>query len=118
MVSLHIPLDRLHAHRTDSGNDVIVVLPEWAANERRADAGDRLDLLVARRHIGDNLLGGKRIEVIVRVGVVHHLMSRVHDCLCGIGILRRPVANNEERRLDVVLFQYIENFLRVVRAPG
>lgn len=97
---------------------MIVVFPERAADERRTDSGDRLNLLVARCHIGDDLLGGERIEMVVRIGVVHHLMPRIDDRLRGVGILRRPVADDEKRRLDIVLFQHVENFLRIVRTPG
>ena len=97
---------------------MIIILSEGTADERRADAGDRLDLLVACRHIGDDLLGGERIEMVVRVGVVHHLMPRIYDRLCGIGILRCPVSDDEECRLDVVLLQHVEDLLCVVRAPG
>ena len=91
----HVPLDWLHAYRADGGDDVVVILAERAADERRADAGQRLDLIVAGVHVCDDLVGGEGIIMIMRVGVVHELIAAVHDGLGLFGILIRPVAHDK-----------------------
>ena len=103
MVSLHVPLDRLHADGADGGDDVVVVLAERTADQRRADAGERLDLVVAGVHVRDDLVGGQGIVVVVRVGVVHQLIAALDDGLRLFGILVRPVADNEESTLHAVV---------------
>lgn len=118
MVSLHIPLDGFHADGADSGNDMVVVLAERAADERRADAGERLDLVAAGVHVRDDLVGGQGIVVVVRVGVVHQLVAALDDGLGLLRVLVRPVADDEEGTLHTVVREHIENLLRVVRTPG
>lgn len=75
---------------------MVVILAERAADERRADAGQRLDLIVAGVHVCDDLVGGEGIIMIMRVGVVHELIAAVHDGLGLFGILIRPVAHDKK----------------------
>ena len=118
MVSLHIPLDGFHADGADSGNDMVVILAERAADERRADAGERLDLIVAGVYVRDDPVGGQGIVVVVRVGMVHQLVAALDDGLGLLRVLVRPVADDEEGTLHTVVREHIENLLRVVRPPG
>lgn len=118
MVSLHIPLDGFHADGADSGNDMVVVLAERAADERRADAGERLDLVAAGVHVRDDLVGSQGIVVVVRVGMVHQLVAALDDGLGLLGVLVRPVADNEKGTLHAVVREHIKDLLRVVRPPG
>ena len=96
---------------------MVVILAERAADERRADAGQRLDLIVAGVHVCDDLVGGEGIIMIMRVGVVHELIAAVHDGLGLFGILIRPVAHDKKGTGDTVLLEHVEDLLRVVRAP-
>ena len=97
---------------------MVVVLAEGAADERRARARQRFDLVVAGVYVCDDLVGGERIEVVVRVGVVFKLVAALDDGPGLLGVLVGPVAHDEERARHAVFFQHVENFLRVVRAPG
>ena len=96
---------------------MVVVLAERAADERRADAGERLDLVAAGVHVRDDLVGGQGIVVVVCVGMVHQLAAAVYDGLGLLRILVRPVADHEKGRLDAVVREYIQDLLRVVRPP-
>ena len=115
---VHIPLDGLHAHLPDGGDDVVVIFAEGAANEGGADAGEGLDLVVAGGDIRLDLRCGHGIEMTVGVGVVHELAATLHDGLGLLGVLVRPVAHHEEGGLHVVLRQDIQDALGVVGAPG
>ena len=107
MVSLHIPLDGFHADGADSGNDMVVVLAERTADERRADAGERRDLIVAGIYVRNDLVGSQGIVVVVRVGMVHHLVTARDDDFRLLGILVGPVANHKESTRHTVVGQYI-----------
>ena len=96
---------------------MVVILAERAADERRADAGQRLDLIVAGVHVCDDLVGGEGIIMIMRVGVVHELIAAVHDGLGLFGILIRPIAHHKKCTGDAVFLEHVEYPLRVVRAP-
>ena len=56
---VHIPLDGFHAHGADGGDDVVVVLPVGAADQRGRYAGGGADALVAGGDVVDDLLGGR-----------------------------------------------------------
>ena len=118
MVSLHIPLDGLHADGADGGNDMVVVLAERAADERRADAGERRDLIVAGIYVRDDLVGSQGIVVVVRIGMVHQLVAALNDGLGLLGVLVRPVADNEKGTLHAVVREHIKDLLCVIRPPG
>ena len=114
----HVPLDRLHAYRADGGDDVVVILAERAADERRADAGERRDLIVAGIYVRDDLVGSQGIVVVVRIGMVHQLVAALNDGLGLLGVLVRPVADNEKGTLHAVVREHIKDLLCVVRPPG
>ena len=114
----HVPLDRLHADGADGGDHMVVILAEGAADERGPHAGERLDLVIAEVHIGDDLIGGEGVVMVVRVGVVHQLAAAPGYGLCLRGVLVGPVAHNEERRRHAVFLQHIEDLLGVVCTPG
>ena len=97
---------------------MVVILAERTADQRRPNAGQRFDLIVAGVDIGDDLLRRKRIVVVVRVGMVHQFVAALDDGLGLLRILIRPVADDEEGAFHTVVREYIENFLRVVRTPG
>ncbi len=118
MVSLHIPLDGFHADGANGGYDMVVVLAERTADERRAGAGERRDLIVAGIYVRDDLVGSQGIVVVVRIGMVHQLVAALNDGLGLLGVLVRPVADHEKGRLDAVVREYIKDLLRVVRPPG
>ena len=117
MVSLRIPLDRLHADGANGGDHMVVILAEGAANKRRTSPCERLELIVAGIHIFDDLLRRQRIVVVVCVGMVHQLAAAVYDGLGLLRILVRSVADHEKGRLDAVVREYIQDLLRVVRPP-
>ena len=96
---------------------MVVVFPERAADERRAHARQRLDGVVALVHVRDDLVGGEGVVVVVLAGVVHQLVSARDDGFRRVGVLLRPRAHDEERRLDAVLVQHVEDALRVVGTP-
>ena len=96
---------------------MVVILAEGAANKRRTNPCERLELIVAGIHIFDDLLRRQRIVVVVCVGMVHQLAAAVYDGLGLLRILVRPVADDEEGTLHTVVREHIENLLRVVRPP-
>ena len=114
---LHIPLDGFHAHGADGGDDVVVVLPVGAADQRGRYAGGGADALVAGGDVVDDLLRGQAVVVVVVVGVAHDLVPCVVERLDGFRILLRPVAHHEKCGLDVVLRQNIDQRLGVLVAP-
>ena len=97
---------------------MVVILAERAADERRADAGERLDLIVAGVYVRDDLVGSQGIVVVVRIGMVHQLVAALNDGLGLLGVLVRPVADNEKGTLHAVVREHIKDLLRVVRTPG
>ena len=118
MVSLHIPLDGFHADGANGGDHMVVVLAERTADERRADAGERRDLIVAGIYVRDDLVGSQGIVVVVRIGMVHQLVAALNDGLGLLGVLVRPVADNEKGTLHAVVREHIKDLLCVVRPPG
>ena len=96
---------------------MVVILAEGAANKRRTNPCERLELIVAGIHIFDDLLRRQRIVVVVCVGMVHQLAAAVYDGLGLLRILVRSVADHEKGRLDAVVREYIQDLLRVVRPP-
>ena len=97
---------------------MVIVLSERTADQCRADPGERLDLVVACVDVGNDLLGRERVVVVVRVGMVHQLVSAVNDRFRLLRILVRPVAHHKKSCLDLVFCQNIKDLLRIVRAPG
>ena len=49
--------------------------------------------------------------------MIHQLMPVLYNCLCRVWVLFRPCADDEKCRLNVVLVQYIQYLLRIVRSP-
>ena len=82
--SLHLPLDGLHAHGANCGDDMVIVLAVGAADQRGCHAGGGANALIAGGHVLNDLLGGKTIVVVVMVGVAHDLVSRVVQSLDGL----------------------------------
>lgn len=97
---------------------MVVILPVRTADQRRRLARDLGNRLVALRHVRDDLVGGQRVIVVVLARMVLELMPRLHDGFGRIGILLRPRADHEKRCFHAVFVQYVQNLLRVVRAPG
>ena len=114
---LHIPLDGLHAHGADGGDDVVVVLAVGTADQRGRHAGDGTDSLVAGGDVRHDLVGGQAVIVVVVVGVAHDLVSRVVESLHRLRVFFHPVAHYEERGLDVEFLQNVDERLGVLVAP-
>ena len=114
---LHIPLDGLHAHGADGGDDVVVVLAVGAADQRGSHASGGADAFIAGGDVVDDLLGCQTVVVVVMVGVAHDLMARVMEGLDGVGVFFRPVAYDEEGGLYVVFLQNVDERLGVLVAP-
>ena len=66
---LHIPLDGLHTHSTDGGNDVVIILAVGAADQRGRHTGDGTDALIAGGDVRRDLLCRQAVVVVVVVGV-------------------------------------------------
>lgn len=115
--AVHVPLDGLHAHSADGGDDMVIVLAIGTADETWHDASELHDFFVADGDIFRDLLGAEAVVMIVGVRVVHDLVPCVHDRLHGIGVIVCPVAYHEKGGGGIVFLQHIQNFLRVVRAP-
>ena len=79
---LHIPLDGLHTHSADGGDDVVIILAVGAADQRGRHTGDGTDALIAGGDVRRDLLCRQAVVVVVVVGVTHHLvpciMQRLH----------------------------------------
>ena len=118
MVSLHIPLDGFHADGANGGYDMVVVLAELTAVQRRADACARRGPTVDGTYVRDVLGGSQGIVVVVRIGMVHQLVAALNDGLGLLGVLVRPVADNEKGTLHAVVREHIKDLLCVVRPPG
>ena len=114
---LHLPLDGLHAHGADGGDDMVVVLTVGAADQRGCHAGGGANALVAGGHVLNDLLGGKTIVVVVMVGVAHDLVPRVVQSLDRLRVFLRPVAHHEKSGFHVVPRQNVNKRLRVLVAP-
>jgi len=97
---------------------MVVIFAERAANERRANAGQRFDLIVAGIHVRNDRVSREGVEMVVRVGVIHQLVAAFDDGFRLLGVLIRPVAHDEKGARYAVLAQHVKNFLCVVRAPG
>ena len=97
---------------------MVVVFAVGAADQRGADACHRHDFFVALLHVGDDGVGGERIEMVVGVRMVHDLMPCFGDGFAGVGVVVCPVADHEKGSLDLILRQYIQYLLRIVCAPG
>ena len=97
---------------------MVVVLPVGTADQRGRDACNGLHLVVARRHIRHDLVGGEAVVVVVVVGVVHHLHARVSQGLHGLRVLIHPVPYQEEGGLHIVLAENVDEHLGVLVAPG
>ena len=95
----------------------VVVLTVGAADERRRDTGAGADALVAGGDVGDDLLSGEGVVVVVVVRVAHDLVPRVVQRLDRLGVFLRPVAHDEECRLDVIAREDVDEYLRILVAP-
>ena len=96
---------------------MVVVLTVGAADERRRDTGAGADALVAGGDVGDDLLSGEGVVVVVVVRVAHDLVPRVVQRLDRLGVFLRPVAHDEECRLDVIAREDVDEYLRILVAP-
>lgn len=116
--TVHVPLDRFHAHRAHGVDHMVVIFSVWRAKERGRNAGDRGDLLVAGGEVGNNLIGGKRIEMRMVGGVVHDFMPGVVQRLDRFGVFIDPVAHHEEGDLDVIAVENFDEVVGVLIPPG
>ena len=116
--TVHIPLNRLHPHRPDGGDHMVVILPVGAADQRGGDACNGLHLVVARRHIRHDLISGKPVKVVVMIGVIHHLHSRIPQGLHGFRVFIHPVPHQKEGGLHIVPGQNVQEHLGVLVSPG
>ena len=98
----HIPLDGRHPDAVYRCNDMVVIFPVGAAEQAWTHAGDGLDLVIAGIEVGNDLIRTQLIEMVVVIGMVHHLVPRIMQRLHALGILFRPVPHYKERRLDLV----------------
>ena len=115
---VYIPLNRLHIHGPDGGDDVVVILPIGGPDEGGANTGDRLDLVVAGVDVGNDLVPAELGHVGVGVGVVHDLVACVVEGLYRLGVFVHPLPHHEEGGLDVILGQDVDELLGVLVAPG
>lgn len=114
---VHIPLDGLHTHSTDGGNDVVIILAVGAADQRGRHAGDGADALIAGGDVRRDLLCRQAVVVVVVVGVTHHLVPCIVQRLHRLRVLFRPVAHHEECGFDMVLLQNVDEGLGILVAP-
>ena len=114
---LHIPLDGLHTHSTDGGNDVVIILAVGAADQRGRHTGDGADTLIAGGDVRCDLLCRQAVVVVVVVGVTHHLVPCIVQRLHRLRVLFRPVAHHEECGFDMVLLQNVDEGLGILVAP-
>ena len=115
--TVDVPLYRLHAHGSDGGDHVVIVLAVGAADQRGCHAGDGSDLLVAGGDVGNDLVGGEGIIVVVMIGMVHHLVARVVEGFDRLRVLIHPVAHHKKGGLDVIFGQNINELLGILIAP-
>ena len=97
---------------------MVIVLPIGRPEEGGPHPGDGLDLVVAGVEIVDDLLGREGVEVVVVVGVTHHLVAGVGQGFYRLGVFFHPVPHHEKGGLHVVLVQDVDEFLGVLIAPG
>lgn len=97
---------------------MVVVFAVGTADQGGGDACYGLYLIVAGGDIGDDLVGGEGVVVVVVVRVVHDLHTCLMQRLDGLGIFIHPIPHQEEGGLDLVLMQDIDENLGVLVAPG
>lgn len=114
---LHIPLDGLHTHSADGGDDVVIILAVGAADQRGRHTGDGTDALIAGGDVRRDLLCRQAVVVVVVVGVTHHLVPCIMQRLHRLRVLFRPVAHHEECGFDMVLLQNVDEGLGILVAP-
>ena len=96
---------------------MVVVLAVGAADQRGGHAGDGGDLLVAGGDVGNDLLGGEGVVVVVVVGVVLYLVACVVEGFHGFRILFHPVPHHEKGGFYIVLRQNVDELLGILVAP-
>ena len=116
--AVHVPLDGLHADGTDGGNNVIVIFPIGRADQGGAHTGDCLDFVVARLHVGNDLILGELRHMGVGIGVVHDLMSGVVEGLDGFWIFVHPLPHHKKGGFNLILAQDVDEHLGVLIPPG
>ena len=97
---------------------MVVVLPVGAADQGGPHAGDGFDLVVAGRHVGNDLLGGQAVVVGVGVGVVHNLMTSVVEGLHRLRVFVHPVPHHKKGGFDLILAQNVDQLLGILIPPG
>jgi len=110
-------LDRSDPHALHGRDHMVVVLAVGAAKECRLFAGDLFNLVVSGGHVRGDFLARQAVEVRVIVGMAHDLVARVRQRLDGLRVFVDPRADNEKRRVHVVLFERVNELLRVLVAP-
>ena len=115
---IDVPLDDVHAQTADGAHDRVVILPVGAAKQRGPRTGDGFDFIGAGVDLRLDLLGAQLRHVRVRGRVVHDLVARVRERLDRLRIFVHPFAHDEERRVDVVLVENVDEHLRILVAPG
>lgn len=115
---IHIPLDGFHTDGTNGGNDVVVIFSIGRADQGGAHAGDRLNLVVTRLHVGDDLLLGELGHMGMGIGVVHDLVSGVVEGLDGFRVFVHPLPHHEKGGFDLILAQDVDEHLGVLVSPG
>ena len=97
---------------------MVVVFAVGTADEGGGHAGDGSDLFVAGGDVGDDLVGGEGVIVVVVVGVVHDLVAGVVECLDGLGVFLHPVTHHEKGGFHVIAGQNVDELSGVLIAPG
>ena len=115
---LHVPLDRFHVLGADGGDDVVIILSVGTANEGGTDPSDSLDFFIGGLYVGDNLVGGEGIIVVVVQAMRHDLVACIVESFDGLGVFLHPVAHYKKGSLDVISAQNINEILGVLVAPG
>lgn len=113
----HVPLNGLHPHRADGGDHMVVVLPVRAADQGRRYPRNGGDLLIAGRHIGDDLLSAEAVIMGVVIGVVHDLHTRIVELRHRLRISLYPIPHHEKGGLYIIPPQNVDELLRILVPP-
>ena len=62
-------------------------------------------------------ISGEPVKVVVVIGVIHHLHSRIPQGLHGFRVFIHPVPHHEKSSLHVILRQNVDQMLGILVAP-